>query len=87
MRWRDGGRQTVVAILALAALGAALAAGASPAAAGGNPAAPDLGHFIPLPTRSRPSAKSTSPRTDRPRWWSSFKVPSPTLKEERPSIS
>ena len=47
MRWRDGGRQTVVAILALVALGAGLAAGASPAAAGDNPAAPDLGHFIP----------------------------------------
>ena len=47
MRWRDGGRQTVVAILALVGLGAGLAAGASPAAAGDNPAAPDLGHFIP----------------------------------------
>ena len=47
VRWRGGGRKSLVAILALVALGVGLAAGASPAAAGDNPAAPDLGHFIP----------------------------------------
>lgn len=47
MRWLGGTRKTLVACLALAALGVGLAVGAAPATASDNPAAPALDHFIP----------------------------------------
>jgi len=47
VRWLGGTRKTLVACLALAALGVGLAVGAAPATASDNPAAPALDHFIP----------------------------------------
>ena len=54
MSWLGRARKTLVASLALAALGTGLAVGAAPATAADGPPAPDLDHFVPATDQISP---------------------------------